>query len=150
MVDDRLWHRSLSDGRLSQTHDNRLATGGGFRLNPLLNTSREKQQPSLSPRVLNRCTHERIDQFLQDNLAGHCLRDFDNGSQIQVFDRGPNGARRTGYGLFLPELRIQLVEMPDLTDGSPADIAVSGITQVRMRDLLKSACRVKTGRELVG
>src|ERR1700729_1273183 len=143
MVDDRLWHRSLSDGYFSQTHDDRFATGGGFRLNPLLNTSRKKQQTSLSTCVLKRCTHERIDQFLQDNLAGHCLRDFDNGSQIQVFDRGPNGARRTGYGLFLPELRIQLVETPHLTDGSPTDIAVPGVTQIRMRDLLKSACRVK-------
>ena len=72
-ADDEVEHR-LREFRwrhdcLSEEHLDRIATGGGFRLDPLLNTSRKNQQTSLSTRVLNRCPHERVDQFLQDDLA---------------------------------------------------------------------------------
>jgi hypothetical protein len=53
-----------------------------FCFDALLITSREDQEPALSARVLNRCAHERVDQFLQNDLARHCLGDFDNGSEI--------------------------------------------------------------------
>ena len=105
-MDDRLWQRGRGDGRLSQTHDDRVAAGRGFRLYPQLIASRKNQQTSLSTRVLNRGAHERVDQFLQDDLARHGLRDFDHGREIQVFDRCPDRARRTGHWLFLPEVRI--------------------------------------------
>src|SRR6266852_8098010 len=105
-MDNRIWQLSRGHARFSQTHDDGVAAGRGLRLYPQLLTSRENQQTSLSTRVLNRCAHERVDQFLQDDLARHCLRDFDNGSEIQVFYRGPDGAGRTRYRLFLPEVRI--------------------------------------------
>jgi hypothetical protein len=66
IVDDRLWHRRLGHGCFSRTHHNTNALNGGFRFYTLLNTLREDQQTSLSARMLNRCSHESVDQFLQD------------------------------------------------------------------------------------
>jgi len=96
----------LGDERFSQMYDDSLAASSCFRLDPLFNTPGKNQQASLSSRVLNRCAHERVDQFLQDDFARHCLRDFDNGGEIQVFDRCPDRARRTGNGLFLSDVRV--------------------------------------------
>ena len=61
---------------------------------------------ALGAGMLNRCAHECVDQFLQNDLTRHCMRDFDYGGEIQVFDRCPDRARRTGRWLFLSEARI--------------------------------------------
>ena len=44
--------------------------------------------------------------FSKHDLARHGLRHFDNGREIQLFDRRPDRTRRTGYWLFLPKVRI--------------------------------------------
>ena len=56
----------------------------------------------------------------------------------------------SGSRLFLSEVRIQLVELPHLAIGAPTEIAVPGVAQVGIRDLLETACRVKPRGELVG
>src|ERR1700674_3450943 len=147
---DRLWRDSLGHGCLSQTHDNCVTAGCGFCLYPLLHTSLKNQQTSLSTCVLNRSTHERVDQLLQDHLARHGLRHFDNRREIKVFDPCADRASRSRYWLFLPEVRIQLVELPHLAIGSPTEIAVLGVPQIRMRDLLKTTRRVEARGQLVG
>jgi hypothetical protein len=38
--------------------------------------------------MLDRHPHERLEQFLEDDLAGHGLRDFEHGREVQVFDWG--------------------------------------------------------------
>src|SRR3984893_8756043 len=149
-MDDRLWRRSLSHQCFSQTHGDSVAAGGRFRLNPLFNTSGKNQQTALSTRVLNRYTHECVDQFLQHDLARDCLGDFDNGSQIQLFDRCPDRAGRAGYWFLLPEVRIQGVELPHFTNGFPTEVTVSGLAQVGIRDLLETTCHVEAGRNFVG
>jgi hypothetical protein len=83
-----------------------VTIAAGLCFDSLLITSLKNQQAPLSTRVLNRCPHERVDQFLQDDLARHCLRDFDHRSQIQVFDRCADRARWTRSSLFLPEERM--------------------------------------------
>ena len=42
------------------------------------------------------------------------------------------------------------VELPHLAIGSPTEVAVPGIPQVPMRDLLETACRVEARSEFVG
>ena len=122
----------------------------GFRLYPQLITSLKNQQTSFGTRVLNRCAHEPVDQFFQSDLARDCLRDFDNGSEIQEFDRCHDCARRSGGPLFLFEVRIQLVELPYFAIRAPTQIAIPGFKQVGIRDLVETSCRVKTCGELVG
>src|ERR1019366_6102804 len=38
----------------------------------------------------------------------------------------------------------------DLAVGSPAEVAIPGLLQVRVRDLLKTTCRVEAAGEFVG
>src|SRR6201993_2969582 len=149
-MDDRLWHRSVGHGCWCQTHDNRVPAGRGLRLNSLVQTSGKNQQTSLRARVLNRSAHERVDQFLQNDLARHCLRDLDNSNQLQVFDRCPNRARGTGYWLFRFEVRIQLVELLYLPISPPTQIAVPGLKQIHTRDFIKAPRRIEACRNLVG
>jgi len=80
-------------------YDDIVSAGRGFRLYALLNPSRENQETSLSTRVLDRRAHELIDEFFQDHLARDCLRDFDNSSEIQEFDRRHDRARWAGTRL---------------------------------------------------
>ena len=82
------------------------AAGRCLRLDLRLVVVQEDEQAPLGPRVLNRGAHERVNQFLQDDLARHRLRDFDNDRQIELFDPCPDGARQSGRWLILPEVRI--------------------------------------------
>src|SRR5215469_17345139 len=131
-------------------HDDGVPTGCGFRLDPLLGTSAKNQQAAFSPSVLNCCSHERADQFLQDDFARHCLRDLDNGSQIQVFNRCPDCARRTRYGLVFPEPRIQLVELPHFPSGSPAEVAETSFPQIRVSDQIETTRYIEARCQLAG
>ena len=55
-----------------------------------------------------------------------------------------------GRWLFLAEVRIQLVELPHLAIGSPAQIAVAGVPQIHMGNLLEATRRVEARGEFVG
>ena len=46
-----------------------IIAGRDFRLNPTPITYRKNQQTSPGTRVLNRCAHQRVDQFFQNDLA---------------------------------------------------------------------------------
>src|SRR6202162_2795008 len=42
------------------------------------------------------------------------------------------------------------MELPHLTIGSPTEVAVPGILQICMRDLLETTCRIEVRGEFVG
>src|ERR1700731_3323014 len=67
-----------------------------------------------------------------------------------MFEWRPDRARWTGGRLSLPDLRIQLIELPHLTIGSPTEVAVPGILQICMRDLLETTCRIEVRGAFVG
>src|SRR5262249_30631106 len=46
--------------------------------------------------------------------------------------------------------RMELIELPHLSVGAPAEITAACISQVEMRDLVEAARRVKAGSQLVG
>jgi hypothetical protein len=47
------------------------------------------------------------------------LRHLDDGGEVEVLDRRPDRPRRTRRRLFLSEVRIELIELPQLAVGSP-------------------------------
>src|SRR5215469_12113760 len=149
IMDDRIRNCRIGHRRFQQTYDDGVATGSGFSLYPVLNTSGKNQQAALSTRVLDRGAHERIDQFLQHDLARHGLRDFDNRSQIQLFDRRADHARWTRDRLVFPKLWVQLFELSHLADSSPTKITVPCLPEVQMGKLLEPTCRIEARRELV-
>src|SRR5262249_2062618 len=84
------------------------------------------------------------------DLTRHGLRDFDNRSQIQAFHECADRVCGTGNRLLLPEARIQLVELLHLAIGSPAEIAVAGFSQIRLRYLVETRCHIKPAPTFIG
>src|SRR6516165_10555924 len=126
-----------------------VAIASGFGLDLLLSPSAKNQETSLSPGLLQGCPHERVDQFVQDNLTRGRLRNLDNRSEVKMFDRCRDRSRRTWRRQFAPQIRVQLIELPHLAIGPPTQITVPGVSQIRLSDRLKTARRVKPGREFV-
>src|ERR1700736_2808192 len=98
----------------------RIAAGRCVSRDPLLGLSGENQQSSLGACVLERRAHECVDQFLEDHLPGDGLRNLEDGREVEVLDRPTDCACRKS--LLLDEVRMQLLELTHLPDGSPAQI----------------------------
>src|SRR5260370_20450315 len=62
-----------SDGCLSNGDLDPAVAGRGLRLDLRLIAPEKDEQTPLSPCVLNRDSHELLDQLRQDNLARECL-----------------------------------------------------------------------------
>src|SRR5262249_17235985 len=66
-----------------------------------------------------------------------------------MFDGRSNGACRARKRVILSEALIRLLELSHLPNSSPTEIAVAGVAQIQIRDLLEPACRVKARRQFV-
>src|ERR1700741_4650662 len=105
----------------------------------LLITSSADQENALRTRLLECDSHELVEQFTKNDLAGDGLRHFDHRPEIKVFDWCANRAAWTGRSLSLPEIGIPLVELQHLPIGSPGQVTVTGLPHVPMRNILQSA-----------
>src|SRR5258708_29875722 len=114
----------------------------------MFGVSGENQQSSLGACVLDRRAHECVDQFLEDHLTRDGLRNLDDGREVEVLDRRIGCARRKS--LLLDEVRMQLLELTRLPDGSPAQIAIACAPQIHARKLFETARRVKARGQFVG
>src|ERR1700730_18511268 len=122
-------------------YDHCIAAGRGVSRDPLLGVSGENQQSSLGARVLDRRAHECVDQFLEDHLTGDGLRNLDDRREVEVLDRRADCARRKS--LLLDEVRMQLLELTGLPDGSPAQITFACAPQIHTRKISDTARGVK-------
>ena len=68
-MEDRRRQLGSGHGLVGQTHDDRLAVGRGFRLDPLPRAARKNQQAARRPRLLECGAQERVEQLFQDDLA---------------------------------------------------------------------------------
>src|SRR6266404_7787363 len=127
-------------------HDHRFAAGRCLRHDPLL-IAYENQQSSLGACVLDRRAHECVDQFLEDHLTRDGLRNLDDGREVEALDRRTGCARRKS--LLLDEVRMQLLELTRLPDGSPAQITFACAPQIHTRKLFETARRVKARGQFV-
>ena len=86
--------------------------------------------------------------LLQHDLARHGLRHLDHGREVQVFDRRPDRAGRPGRRLFLAQVRMQLIELPHLAVGAPAQIAVAGVAQISAGESSRSHAPHRSARRV--
>ncbi len=78
------------------------------------------------------------------------MRDFDYRSQIEVCERRSNRRSRLRRREFLPQLRVQLIELPHFAISTPTEIAVPCVPQVVKRESLESTSRVKSRSHFSG
>src|SRR3981081_1134196 len=87
--------------------------------------------------------HKCLNQFLEDDLAGYLLGNFDDSCKVQVLDRRSNHGRGTEHRQFLPQVRVNPVELLHFTVSAPAEIAMPCVPQIGVREGLESACAIK-------
>src|SRR5262245_19858409 len=121
-----------------------------FRIYQQLVSSRADQEASVSAGVLDRHTHDPFDELFEHNLAGKRLRDLDHGSDIEPLDGHFDRARWTRRALVRPQPRMELIQLPHLPVGTPAQIAGSGLPQISVCNCLQASRRVEARRKLVG
>ncbi len=66
-----------------------------------------------------------------------------------MLDRRPDRAGRSGRAFRLSEVWVELIELPHLPVSSPPPIAVPGVPQIEMRDLLEPTCRVEARGQFI-
>ena len=71
----------------------RILGRGRFRLEPCRPVALGNQQRALRTCVLERRSHEPVDQLLEDEFAGDFLEDFDDGCEVELFDGCANRGR---------------------------------------------------------
>ena len=102
-MEDRLRKHGRGHGLVAQLHGYRVAAGRSFRRDPLLSAARKNQQTSFGTCMLERGAHQLVEQLFQDNCARDRLRQLDHGREVEVFDRRPDRAGRTGNGRLIPK-----------------------------------------------
>src|SRR5215469_3042253 len=100
--------------------------------------------------MLDNRAHQSVDQLVQNQLARECLRDLDHRREIETVDRRFDRPRWCRPATVLPQLRMELIELPHLSIGSPSEVTPPCVSQIEIRDLLESARRIKAGSQLVG
>ena len=116
----------------------------------MVGLSRKDQQRAFCAGMLDGGAHHRFEQPFKDHLTRDGLRYLDHGRQVELFERRRDRARRNSGSFFHLQVRIHLIELPDFPIGAPTEIAVTGISQVRMGDGVKATTRVEARRQLVG
>src|ERR1700733_13623525 len=101
----RVAARSGADGhyRLAKKNSDLVTLAAGLCFDSLLFTSREDQETALRTRLLECDSHELVDQFAQNDLAGDGLRHLNHRREIKMFDGGAKRRGRAGRWVFLPK-----------------------------------------------
>src|SRR5262249_20585391 len=97
-----------------------------------------------------RGAHQRVEQFLEDDLTRYGLGDFENSREIQGVDRGLDRARRTGEWPVVSGGRVEGIELLYLPVGAPPGGAIPGAAQIGMRARLEPMNGVEARGEFVG
>src|SRR4029077_2947295 len=122
-------------GAISQMHGYILSADGCFRFRQQLITSRNYQETPLGASVLDGRAHESVKQLFEDDLARDDLRHLDDGREVERFNRRLDRGCRNEQGLLRPKVRIELVELPRLAIGAPAEIPIPGFQKICIRYL---------------
>jgi hypothetical protein len=89
--------------------------------------------------MLERDSDERLDELAELDLARHRLRSLDHCPHIQLLNRCIDRCAPRSWGGLLTQPGMALVELPHFAQRAPAQIAVPGVAQIRIRDPLDAA-----------
>src|ERR1700757_3126181 len=130
IANQRLRQRGCAVEAAPRMHGYIFSAGDCIRLYLQLITSRDNQQTSFGAGVLEGRAHEFVDELFQNHFAGERLRDFDHRGKIKMLDRCLDRARWPPRAFVLPQPRMQLIELPDLSVCAPSQIAPPRVSEV--------------------
>src|SRR5882724_3083386 len=129
--------------RFDKTDPDAIATARRSRLDPVLAAARKEQEAAVGPGMLNGYHHQRLDQLLEHDLAGHGLRHLDDRGEIKLLDQRLDG-RLQDQRCLLSDSGVALVELCDLCLGAPAGVAVAGLVQIDICHLVETAKAIES------
>ena len=100
--------------------------------------------------MLDRGTHQRVEQPFEDYLSRDGLRHFDDGREVELFHRGVDRASRSSGGILRLQVWMELIELPNLSICAPSVIAITGVSQIGTSDGLEAAPSIEASREFIG
>src|SRR5579863_10406849 len=104
--------------------------------------SHEDEQAALRAGVFERDRHQDFDEPVEKDLAGYGLRGFGHRPDVQLLEGRVDRAGR-GPDRMLAQVRMELLELPNLALGAPAEITVHGVLQIGVSNRLEAARRVE-------
>ncbi len=141
VLDDRDGQRSagargvVERQRRQYPRRDRVAFEGGVGLDGELALAREEEATPASAAVLEDHLEQRPGELPELHLAGDGLGRLGHRQQVEVFARGDE---RGGWGgrPDVEEARVELVDLPHLPLGAPAEIAGASLAEIGVRDEL--------------
>src|ERR1700726_2966456 len=100
--------------------------------------------------MLDRDPQQRLDELVEDNLAGHRLRGLKHRSDIQLLSGRANGSGGRCRDWCVAEMRMKLFELPHLAERAPAQVAVPRVPQTGVGDRIEAARREESRGPLMG
>src|SRR5262245_15091311 len=150
VLENRLWQLTGADGPFSQIDRHSFITARRLGLDSIAVAVWKDQQASLRTGVLQSQAHDLRDQLLQVCLTLHSLRQLEHGGEVQLFNPRQQGPRRIEWWLFIGEIGILRLELPDLSIRAPLPVAGPRVAQVSLGDSLEATCPVEPRGELQG
>src|SRR3984885_9176809 len=100
--------------------------------------------------MLERDSHERLNELAQLNLTRHRLRSLDHCPDVQPLNSRIDRHAHDRESGFLGEPRMKSLELPYLAEAAPAQIALPRVSQICVGNALHAARRVKPCGYLIG
>src|ERR1700756_3362098 len=100
--------------------------------------------------MLERDSHERLDELAQLYLARHRLRSLDHCPDIQLLNRCINRRTRRSRGRLLTQPGMALIELLDFAERAPSQITLPRVLQIGMRNALDTPRGVEPCGHLMG
>src|SRR6478735_5971877 len=120
-----------------QRYLNLAAAGRRFRRGPWLVAVEQDEQATLGPGMFDGDPQQRLDKLAEFDLSRHRLRGLEHRSDIQLLSGPANGSDGRCGDWCVAEMRMKLFELPDLSSGSPTEIAVASAPQTQLGESLQ-------------
>src|ERR1700675_3113 len=93
-----------------------------FRRDPWLIDREQDEQATLGAGMLYGNPQQRLDEFTEEDLAGHRLCGLEHRPHIQLLDGRANGRGGRCRDWYVAEMRMKLFELPHLSERTPPKI----------------------------
>ena len=138
------------DGCLSHSNLGAAVARSRLCLNLRIIPAQKDEQTPFGACILQRDSHELLDQLAKNNLARERLGSLDHSLQVQLPDRRADCGGDRSRKVFLVQARVAFVELLHLTERAPAVVAVTGAAKIGVADRFDAAGQVVSRRDFMG
>src|SRR5262249_21645300 len=136
-------------GYLSKRDLNSFGAGRGLRLYLRLIAAEKDEQTPIGACMLDRNHHQGLHEVPQHDLAGYGLRSLDHRPEVELPKGRANRGGGRGRRSFLLQVRVALIELPHLAEGTPTEITVASVSKISVCARLIATSKIEVSSEFV-